>query len=96
MITRKPLKNGRVKVTFTLPEGLDVARASVVGEFNAWNPAAHPMKRDKKGRWTATPTLDAGRTYEFRYLVNEHLWINDDTCACQPNPFGSENALLQT
>lgn len=96
MITRKPLKNDRVKVTFSLPEGLDVARAAVVGEFNDWNPSKHPMEPRAKGRWTATLTLDADRTYEFRYFVNEHLWINGDACTCGPNPFGSENALLKT
>jgi sRNA-binding carbon storage regulator CsrA len=47
IVTKKPLTNDRVKVTFTSPEDVDVERASVVGEFNDWDSTTHPMKRDR-------------------------------------------------
>ncbi|MEU5810716.1 hypothetical protein [Streptomyces sp. NPDC047718] len=43
MLERKQLK-GRTQVTFVLPEHHPDGPVSVVGDFNRWNPAAHPLQ----------------------------------------------------
>ena len=90
-------KTGRVcRVTFAVqPEG-HVQNVAVCGEFNGWDPAAHHMKRQKDGRFTVTLSLPVGKAYRFRYLVDGACWANDPTAdASVPNPFGSEDSVIQ-
>ena len=80
------------KTTFqvTLPEAHSV---TVVGDFNGWNSSANPMKKGKSGVWKADLTLKAGE-YQFRYLVDEQDWMNDEDVPVVPNDFGSNNSLV--
>lgn len=92
------------RVRFELPAGVEVAAASVVGDFNAWDPAATPMKRQKGGGWTASVRLPQGKRFEFRYRVrrtvesdvNDAGWLNDEHCECCDNPFGGQNSVVVT
>lgn len=79
------------KTTFqvALPNAGSVA---LVGDFNNWNSAAHPMKKGKGGVWKADLSLDAGE-YQFRYLVNNNEWMNDDKAPAVANNFGSYNSV---
>lgn len=43
MLERNQIK-GRSQVTFILPENTPDGPVSVVGDFNHWNPAAHPLE----------------------------------------------------
>ena len=43
MITKKRHRDGTTKVVFTLPDAGQPV--SVVGDFNGWDPYAHPMRR---------------------------------------------------
>ena len=91
------VKTGSVcRVTFAVqPEG-HVQSIAVCGEFNGWNPAEHHMKRQKDGRFTVTLSLPVGQSYRFRYLVDGVCWANDPTAdASIPNPFGSEDSVIQ-
>jgi len=66
MITKKPTDRGkRVRVTFRIP--LADGPVSVAGEFNGWDPTATPMRKRGDTR-SASMSLDAGRTYAFRYV----------------------------
>jgi 1,4-alpha-glucan branching enzyme len=79
------------KVLFELsaPEANQVYLA---GDFNNWDTAGFPMKKDKKGIWKATASLKPGR-YEYRFLVDGD-WKNDPCCpGCVPNEFGSQNCV---
>lgn len=66
-------------VTFKLERELarSAEKAAVVGEFNGWEPAATPMSRLKDGSFKVNVDLEPGRAYEFRYLLNDHIWTND-------------------
>jgi hypothetical protein len=70
------------KVTFTLPAEV-VANATsgiILGEFNNWDDTrATSLKKQKDGSMKATLTLEAGRTYQYRYLLNDGRWVNDHT-----------------
>jgi predicted flap endonuclease-1-like 5' DNA nuclease len=81
MISSTYLKSKKkYKVSFELPqdqvgEGRDVR---VLGSFNDWSwDKGVQLKNGKKG-YTATAELPAGN-YQFRYLVDGHHWINDDS-----------------
>ena len=86
------------KVTFRISEeiGKSAETAHVVGEFNNWDFFSAPMKRLKKGAFTATLNLEKGREYQFRYLLDNRNWQNDgDADKLVLTPFGdSENSVI--
>jgi len=86
------------KVTFRLPgEAVkNAAAVHLVGGFNGWDPKAAPMKKMKDGSFQIALTLEAGRSYQFRYLIDGKTWENDwaaDRYA--PSSFGAdENSVV--
>jgi 1,4-alpha-glucan branching enzyme len=98
-LTKRYLKSRPVcKVTFRLPkEAAESARsAAVVGEFNGWSAANHPMKKLKDGGFTATIELDEGQAYQFRYLLDGRVWQNEvDADGYAPTIFRSENSVIR-
>ena len=86
------------KVTFRISEeiGKSAETAHLVGEFNNWDSFSTPMKKLKKGAFTATVDLEKGRAYQFRYLLDNRTWQNDgDADRFVPTPFGdSENSVI--
>ena len=76
--TAKPGRNGTVRVTFALPRDTPGGAVSVVGDFNAWDPFAHPLRRRTNGTRSATVTVAAGRTLHFRYLAEGGIWFDDE------------------
>ncbi len=80
-ITKQFLKSKpECKVTFKFEKKADVMPESVkvVGNFNNWDRNAEPMRPLKSGDFTQTINLTSGAQFQFRYLVNDNLWINDD------------------
>ncbi len=73
----KPGRNGTVRVTFTLPADEPRGAVSVVGDFNDWNPFAHPLRRRTNGTRSAVVTVRAGRSLRFRYLAEGGVWFDD-------------------
>ncbi|MEM6966460.1 MAG: glycoside hydrolase family 13 [Bacteroidota bacterium] len=87
----------KCNVTFTLPqEALQGGNQVVlVGEFNDWNPAEGVAMIAKKGAYQTVLKLETGKKYEYRYLVDGHLWTNDATPdAFVSNPFGTVNSVV--
>ncbi len=94
MIRRQAPKAGNVKVTFALPD-TDV-NVSVVGEFNDWDPLAHPLKKRTNGTRSVVVEIPVGRAYQFRYLAEGGVFFNDDMAdAFEPNDRGEEHSILQ-
>ena len=98
MLEKKYNESGKVcTVTFALPEAIEAESVHLVGEFNDWDPTATPMTRDEDGVFRATLELEAGREYQFRYLVNGEHWHNDwHADAYVPNGFGEDNCVVVT
>ena len=74
----KPARSGAVRVTFALPATEPAGAVSVVGDFNDWDPFAHPLRRRTNGTRSATVTVTAGRTVHFRYLAEGGMWFDDE------------------
>ncbi len=68
------------KVTFSLPKEAvqDANSVAVLGDFNDWN-ESHPLalEKSKDGSFKKTMELEVGKTYEFRYLIDNDRWEND-------------------
>ncbi len=77
--TSRPRRDGMVRVTFALPVEQPAAAVSVVGDFNEWNPFAHPLRVRANRTRSASVTVPSGSTLRFRYLAEGGRWFNDDT-----------------
>jgi 1,4-alpha-glucan branching enzyme len=68
-----------VRVTFVLPADEPAGAVSVVGDFNGWNPFAHPLRRRTNGTRSAVARVPAGSTLRFRYLGEGGRWFDDES-----------------
>ena len=75
----KPTRAGTVRVTFVLPATDPAGAVSVVGDFNDWNPYAHPLRKRSNGARSAAVTIPVGATLHFRYLAEGGVWFDDET-----------------
>lgn len=96
MLIKNYSKTGRVcRVTFKVPAEVDAESVSLVGDFNNWDPEAESLTRRKDGTFSTTISLESGRSYRFRYLLDEERWENDwEADTYVPNDFGSEDSVI--
>jgi hypothetical protein len=85
-----PGQDGTVRVTFALPADEPDGAVSVVGNFNDWNPFAHPLRRRANRTRSAAVTVPAGSTLHFRYLAEGGRWFDDETVTV---PVGQDVAI---
>lgn len=84
-----------VKVTFALPLTDAGLATSVVGDFNDWDPLAHPLKKRSNGTRSVTLEVPCGSTYRFKYLAEDGAWFCDPGAdAYERNDFDVENSIL--
>lgn len=67
------------KVTFSLPleavkEGSDVR---ILGDFNNWSWESGYRMKPAQAEFSTEVELTAGKEYQFRYLIDNHIWEND-------------------
>ena len=67
------------KVRFKLEpdEASGAECAYIVGSFNNWDEASHPMKRNKNGSFSLEMELPKGADVSFRYLLGDGRWLNE-------------------
>lgn len=99
-LTKKFLKSKPVcKVTFRLPaeQAGQAESASVLGDFNNWDPTSGSMKRQKNGDFSVTLDLGADAAYHFRYLLDGQQWENDaEADGFEKSPLGDfENSVVR-
>ena len=99
-LVKKHLKSKPLcKVTFRLAPELanGAGQVALVGDFNDWNPATLPLEKLKSGEFKVTVDLEAGREYQFRYLLDGKVWQNDDGAdRYVPSGFaGTENSVVE-
>ena len=60
---------------------------SVVGEFNNWNPEAHPLEREEGGMWARTVDgASPGQQYQFEITNGEKCFRKNDAYAREIHP----------
>lgn len=91
------IEGARVAVTFMLSGDYWLAPVSVVGDFNNWDPHAHPLRRDENGIASATVELATGHRYLFRYVDGAGNWFNDGFADdFEINGYDTYNSVLET
>ncbi len=68
----------KVTFKFTKKDGEEPQSVKVIGDFNNWDTTVEPMKPLKSGDFTQTINLSSGSEFQFRYLINDRTWVNDD------------------
>ncbi|WP_147634622.1 isoamylase early set domain-containing protein [Treponema pectinovorum] len=86
------------KVTFIVKkEALQGAQGvTIAGDFNSWSSTETPLKKEKNGSFSVTLELEAGKEYQYRYLLDGSRWENDwDADKYIPAPFSNtENSVV--
>jgi 1,4-alpha-glucan branching enzyme len=96
---KKEHKKGdkQVKVTFALPQDEVGGKASVVGDFNNWDPKATRLVKRSNGTVSASVKLNPGGQYAFRYFFEDGSWANDSEADDHvASPFGTKNSVVLT
>lgn len=95
MLKRSVNGDAMVKVTFALPLDEVDQPVSVVGEFNDWDPLAHPLKKRSNGTRSVTVPLPEGRSFRFKYLTDDGRWLCEpDADATVGNDYAGEDSLI--
>ncbi|BBE19147.1 1,4-alpha-glucan branching enzyme [Aquipluma nitroreducens] len=87
------------KVSFRLDaaEASGAKKVQLLGDFNNWDKSAEPMTALKSNDFTATLELEAGKEFQFRYLIDGTEWKNDSQAdSFVANSFGEENSVVST
>jgi len=86
----------KIKFTLSVEETDNAETASLVGNFNNWDPTVTPMKKQKDGSFSVAVTLPTGQSSKFRYLLDNNRWINDPDADCFEycSFAGGENSVL--
>ena len=69
------------KITFTLPAAniIGAAECVLLGEFNDWNlDKGVYLIKQADGSMTAEVELATGKDYQYRYLLSNGRWVNDN------------------
>lgn len=87
------------KVSFRLDaaEASGAKKVQLLGDFNNWDKSVEPMTALKSNDFTATLELEAGKEFQFRYLIDGAEWKNDSQAdSYVANSFGEENSVIST
>ena len=81
-------------VLFTLLDAR-ASKVSIVGDFNNWNPAANPLRREgEEGIWAGVFMLPVG-VYSYAYDVDGRIRVVADTRPAAPaDEFGIGRSIL--
>ena len=83
-----------VEVTFEFDaNGAD--KVQLVCEAQNWEPVT--MEQAKSGAFRTKVRLPKVGQFQFRYLIDEETWVNDDAAdAYWPNEYGEQNSVVFT
>jgi 1,4-alpha-glucan branching enzyme len=69
----------KCKVTFIVEKEATrgAEKISLAGDFNSWSSTETPLQKAKDGSFSVTLELEAGKEYQYRYLMDSSHWEND-------------------
>ena len=92
MISVETLPDGDVAVTFTLADGRG---ASLVGDFNEWDPHSHLLVPDDEGHRSISIVVPADTVIRFRYLDDGGEYFDDPAADfLEPNGYDGTNSVI--
>ncbi len=74
----------------------DAAKSvALAGDFNGWNQAVHPLKKDGSGLWLVELKTSASGRYQYKFIVNNKRWTEDPSNGMKVSDgYGGLNSLL--
>jgi 1,4-alpha-glucan branching enzyme len=82
------------KVTFSV-EAREAIQASVIGDFNNWNPKEGILNKLKNGTFKGVFNIDKDASYEFKYVIDGAFVNETESDSFLWNEFaGNENSVL--
>ena len=85
----------KCRVTFKYPNQEHADSAVLAGDFNSWSTTDMPMNKLKDGSFFVTISLEAGRSYKFRYVLDNTAWVNDpEADEYAANEHGESNSVV--
>ncbi len=92
----KDKKTCNVTFTVTAEAANGAKEITVAGDFNSWSSKETPLKKGKDGSFSVKIPLEAGKEYQFRYLIDGARWENDWAADKYiPAPFSStDNSVV--
>ncbi len=87
------------KVNFILPAEVvaDATGGLLLGDFNNWDEAMGVrLKKKKDGSLKTTLELRAGKSYQYRYLLDDGRWVNDERAddSAHANGYHVQNCVI--
>lgn len=82
----------KVKFSFNVEEAETV---EILGLNSDWEKSV-VMSKKKDGSFSADVNLPKESRHEFKYLVNETLWLNEPEADSEaPNVYGGSNSVIE-
>lgn len=75
-----------------------ISKVNLVGDFNSWSSSETPLIKQQDGSYKVTIDLPINEEFQFRYLINGDIWVNDSKADkyC-PAPIGNvDNSIIIT
>ncbi len=91
--TTKKSTPATFKLTLTKEQAQNAQKVAVAGEFNGWDKEATPMVQTLDG-FEVELSLEKGKKYQFRYVLDGATWINDPYRPTVDNGMGEQNSVL--
>ncbi len=90
----KPVAQSAASRVDLVVDAAEAAQVAVTGDFTGWSPEGVPLAKGERGEWRATLELAPGE-YQYRLRVDGEWRDHAEAQKRVPNPFGSENCVLQ-
>lgn len=87
---------GHVRIVFELPSSVWANQIKLQGEFNNWSEVGEPLCQERDGHWRTAIDLPAGKSYEFRYLVDGQHLVDIRADGLSDDPMGIQNSIVHT
>jgi 1,4-alpha-glucan branching enzyme len=68
-------------------------KVSLIGDFNNWDPAANPMKRQPDGAWLLQVALSHGH-HHYRFLIDGRPALDPRAQGVARDPKGEKASLI--
>jgi serine protease AprX len=86
------VENGRLVFIYHDDEAQSV---SLVGDFNSWDTALTPLRKDESGLWLAEVKAPEAGSYQYKFFVNGSRWLEDPSNGMKvPDNYGGLNSVL--
>lgn len=93
--SRSPIAD-HIRVVFELPSCVWADRIFLTGDFNDWRENDIRLHQNRNGVWQAVLDLPAGRSYQFRYLIDGQWRTDSHADGFADNGYGAQNSIVIT